>query len=57
VTNYVRQGEAVLAKIEAALGDDDPVYHGYCQALRTLQQTEQEIAAHIEKGEIIEAYR
>jgi hypothetical protein len=57
VTNYVRQGEAVLAKIEAALGDDDPVYHGYRQALRTLQQTEQEIAAHIEKGEIIEAYR
>jgi len=57
VSNHVRQGEAVLAKIEAALGDDDPVYHGYHQALRTLQQTEQEIAAHIEKGEIIEAYR
>jgi hypothetical protein len=57
VTNHVRQGEAVLAKIEAALGDDDPVYHGYRQALRALQQTEQEIAAHIEKGEIIEAYR
>ncbi|MCB2169548.1 MAG: hypothetical protein KQI78_17970 [Deltaproteobacteria bacterium] len=57
VTKHVRQGEAVLAKIEAALGDDDPVYHGYRQALRSLKQAEQEIAAHIEKGEIIEAYR
>jgi hypothetical protein len=57
VSKHVRQGEAVLAKIEAALGDDDPVYHGYRQALRSLQQAEQEIAAHIEKGEIIEAYR
>jgi hypothetical protein len=56
VTAHVRQGEAVLSKIEAALGDDDPVYHGYHQALRSLKQAEQEIADYIEKGEIIEAY-
>jgi vacuolar-type H+-ATPase catalytic subunit A/Vma1 len=53
---HVRQGQAVLSKIETALGDDDPVYHGYRQALRSLQQAEKEIAAYIEKGEIIEAY-
>jgi len=56
ITTHVRQGKVVLAKIEAALGDDDPVYHGYRQALRSLQQAEQEIAAYIEKGEIIESY-
>ena len=56
ITTHVRQGKAVLAKIEAALGNDDPVYHGYRQALRSLQQAEQEIAAYIEKGEIIESY-
>ena len=56
IKSHVRQGQAVLAKIEAALGDDDPVYHGYRQALRSLQQAEREIADYIEKGEIIEAY-
>jgi len=56
ISAHVRQGRAVLAKIEAALGDDDPVYHGYHQALRSLQQAEQEIAAYIEKGDIIESY-
>ena len=56
ITVHVRQGRAILAKIEAALGDDDPVYHGYRHALHSLQQAEQEIAAYIEKGEIIESY-
>lgn len=56
ISAHVRQGRAVLAKIEAALGDDDPVYHGYRHALRSLQQAEQEIAAYIEKGDIIESY-
>ncbi len=56
ISGHVRQGEAVLAKIERALGDDDPVYHGYRQALRSLKQAEQEIAAYIERGKIIEAY-
>ena len=56
ITGHVREGEAVLAKIESALGDDDPVYHGYRQALRSLQQAEKEIEAYIEKGKIIEAY-
>jgi len=56
VARHVRQGEAVLAKIEADLGDDDPVYHGYRQALRSLQQAEREIVAYIEKGKIIETY-
>jgi hypothetical protein len=56
ITTHVRQGRAILAKIEAALGDDDPVCHGYRHALRSLQQAEQEIAAYIEKGEIIESY-
>lgn len=56
IQTHIRQGKAVLDKIETALGDDDPVYHGYRQALRSLQQAEKEIAAYIEKGEIIEAY-
>ena len=56
ITTHVRQGRTVLAKIEAALGDDDPVYHGYRQALRSLEQAEHEIKAYIEKGEIIESY-
>ena len=56
IAAHVRQGRAVLAKIEAALGDDDPVYHGYRQALRILEQAEHEIKAYIEKGEIIESY-
>ena len=56
VARHVRQGEVVLAKIEADLGSDDPVYHGYRQALRSLQQAEREIAAYIEKGKIIENY-
>ena len=56
ITAHVRQGRAILAKIEAALGDDDPVYHGYRHALHSLQQAEQEIAAYIEKGDIIESY-
>ena len=56
VARHVRQGEVVLAKIEADLGSDDPVYHGYRQALGSLQQAEREIAAYIEKGKIIESY-
>ena len=56
IADHVRQGEAVLDEIEGALGDDDPVYHGYRQALRSLQQAEQEIVSYIEKGKIIEAY-
>jgi hypothetical protein len=56
ISDHVRQGEAVLAKIKATLGDDDAVYHGYRQALRSLKQAEQEIADYIEKGKIIEAY-
>jgi hypothetical protein len=56
IAAHVRQGRAVLAKIEAALGDDDPVYHGYRQALRSLEQAEHEIKAYIERGEIIESY-
>jgi hypothetical protein len=56
IADHVRRGESVLSEIEAALGDDDPVYHGYRQALRSLQQAEEEIAAYIEKGKIIEAY-
>lgn len=56
ISAHVRQGKTVLAKIEAALGDDDPLYHGYRQALRSLQQAEKEIIAYIDKGDIIEAY-
>jgi hypothetical protein len=56
IAAHVHQGRAVLAKIEAALGDDDPVCHGYRQALRSLEQAEHEIRAYIEKGEIIESY-
>jgi len=56
ISAHVRQGKTVLAKIEAALGDDDPLYHGYRQALRSLQQAENEIIAYIDKGDIIEAY-
>ncbi len=56
ISDHARKGETVLSKIEAALGDDDPVYHGYRQALRSLQQAEQEIASYIEKGKIIESY-
>ena len=56
IATHVHQGRGVLAKIEAALGDDDPVYHGYRQALRSLEQAEHEIKAYIEKGDIIESY-
>ena len=56
ISAHVRQGKTVLAKIEAALGEDDPLYHGYRQALRSLQQAENEIIAYIDKGDIIEAY-
>jgi hypothetical protein len=56
IADHVRQGERVLAKIEKSLGGDDPVYHGYRQALRSLKQAEQEIADYIEKGKSIEAY-
>ena len=56
IAAHVRQGERVLAKIEKSLGDDDPVCHGYRQALRSLKQAEQEIGDYIERGKIIEAY-
>ena len=56
IAAHVHQGEAVLAKMKSVLGDDDPVYHGYRQALRSLQQAEREIAAYIERGDIIESY-
>lgn len=56
IAAHVHQGEAVLTKMKSVLGDDDPVYHGYRQALRSLQQAEREIAAYIERGDIIESY-
>lgn len=56
IAAHVQQGEAVLAKIKSVLGDEDPVYHGYRQALRSLQQAEGEVAAYIERGDIIESY-
>jgi hypothetical protein len=56
ITQHVHQGRLILAGIKAALGEEDPVYQGYRQALRSLQQAEQEIAAYIERGNIIETY-
>jgi hypothetical protein len=56
IADHVARGEALLAEIKSALGDDDPVYHGYRQAMRGLQQAQEEIAAYIERGDIIESY-
>jgi hypothetical protein len=56
IGRHVRQGEALLDKIQSVLGDDDPVFHGYRQALRSLKQAEQEMTVYIEKGDIIESY-
>jgi len=56
IADHVDHGEVLLAKIKSVLGDDDPVYHGYRQALHGLQQAQEEIAAYIERGDIIESY-
>lgn len=56
IAEHVQQGRAILAKIGAALGEEDPVYRGYRQALESLQQAEREIGAQIERGDIIETY-
>lgn len=56
IDDHVKRGEALLARMQSALGRDDPVFGEYRQAVRSLQQAAQEIAAYIAKGDLIESF-
>ncbi len=52
----VENGLKILKKARIRLGEDDPVFLRWEAAMRTLVNTQREIAAFIEKGKIIEDF-
>ncbi len=52
----VENGLKILKKSRRRLGEDDPVFLRWESAMKTLVNTQREIAAFIEKGKIIEDF-
>ena len=56
MSENVENGLKILKKSRMRLGEDDPVFLSWEGAMRTLVNTQREIAAFIEKGKIIEDF-
>lgn len=53
---HLKAGEALLKKIKAALGEEDPVYHKFKTAMTVYENAYDSIDAFIERGKIIEEF-
>ena len=56
MSENVENGLKILKKSRMRLGEDDPVFLRWEAAMKTLVNTQREIAAFIEKGKIIEDF-
>ena len=56
INSNLEDGLRTLKKSRKALGEDDPVFIRLESAMKTLANTQRDIAAFIEKGEIIEEF-
>ena len=56
MSRYLKKGEKILSKLKELLGEDDPVYDRYKEAITAFQNTHKNIEFFIKKGEMIEDF-
>ena len=56
LTEYLEQGEKLLKKSKASLGEDDPVHGKFESAMAVARNAQKSIACFVEKGKIIEEF-
>ncbi|MBW2616979.1 MAG: hypothetical protein JRD02_12510 [Deltaproteobacteria bacterium] len=56
ITEYLKQGKKILKKSSELLGEDDPVYDRFENAMTVLNNAHSSIESFIEKGNIIESF-
>jgi hypothetical protein len=56
LNNHLADGLKLLRKTESLLGENDPVYAKLAAAMKAMIDAQANVAAFVEKGEIIEAF-
>jgi hypothetical protein len=56
ITEYLAEGEKILAKSREVLGEDDPIYDRFEGTMATFRNAQRKIESFIEKGKVIEDF-